>query len=428
MGLQETFNQALEELGPFEDKPHLAIATSGGSDSLCLVFLAWHWVHQREGTLTSLIVDHGLRPDSEAEAAQTRDLLSVHQIPAVILKWTGEKPARRIQERAREARYGLLLKWCHNHQTLHLLLGHHQDDQRETFQLRQAKKSGALGLSGMSALSETPSVRILRPLLQFSKSCLREYLTSRNIPFVEDPSNVNLKYSRTALRKENLTFSEQAQLIAMSYDYGICRIQEEKETNQIVSQCVEIFPQGYGLLKKEHYQQLSEKQQLNVLQRCLMTFGVGHYPPRRDSLKKIRKNPEITRTLHGCLIFNYQHWITFVREPEKIEKMSLTGNARNYRWDDRFNFSFLPEMYENFSELSLAPLEEEGWKHINKTPEGEILKTLPHPVRLGLPALWEGSRFLQLLVPISSKFTKKKECAIHFAPRYPLTRFTFTIV
>lgn len=167
MGLQEEFNQALEELGPFEDMPHLAIATSGGSDSLCLTFLACHWVRQRGGTLTSLIVDHGLRSDSEAEANQTRDLLAAHQIPTVILKWTGEKPVSRIQERAREARYRLLLKWCHDHQVLHLLLGHHQDDQRETFQLRQEKKSGSLGLSGMSAISETPSGRILRPCFGF---------------------------------------------------------------------------------------------------------------------------------------------------------------------------------------------------------------------------------------------------------------------
>ena len=90
---QIAFNESLEKLGPFEDNPHLAVAVSGGSDSMSLALLAKTWVHQyvskgfqdadtgilkdegNRGTLTALIVDHGLRGESTAEAQQVRMLL-----------------------------------------------------------------------------------------------------------------------------------------------------------------------------------------------------------------------------------------------------------------------------------------------------------------------------------------------------------------
>jgi tRNA(Ile)-lysidine synthase len=446
---QTAFNESLEKLGPFEDNPHLAVAVSGGSDSVSLALLVKTWVRQhipkgfqdvgthhlkdegKTGTLTALIVDHGLRQESAAEAQQVCMLLASHQIPAVILRWTEEKPHNRLQERAREARYRLLTEWCCQHQVLHLLLGHHQDDQRETFQLRRAKKSGILGLSGMSSILETPSVRILRPLLQFPKSRLRRYLTLQNIPFVEDPSNANLKYSRTALRRETMPPQEQEQLERKIERYGFRRIQKENEINTAVSECVEVFSEGYGILDRSAYQKLSSKRQQDVLQRCIMTFGVGQYPPRRDSLEIIMKNLGTTCTLHGCLIFNRQGKIFFVREPQGIECAPLSGKSNTLRWDDRFILSFLPDaslLKNDDDKTHVGPLKEKGWTQIKQTPEGELLKAFPHPVRLGFPSLWKGSRFFHLLMPFSSKFTKQKGYVIYFAPRYPLTRFTFTIV
>jgi tRNA(Ile)-lysidine synthase len=57
-------------LGPFERAPRLAVAVSGGPDSLALTLLAARWAGQVGGTVQGLTVDHGLRPESAAEAEQ----------------------------------------------------------------------------------------------------------------------------------------------------------------------------------------------------------------------------------------------------------------------------------------------------------------------------------------------------------------------
>lgn len=90
----------------------LAVAVSGGADSLALCLLASAWVRRAGRSLTALTVDHGLRPDSAAEAAQVGDWLGAQGIPHVILNWTGPKPATGLPAAARKARYDLLLSWC----------------------------------------------------------------------------------------------------------------------------------------------------------------------------------------------------------------------------------------------------------------------------------------------------------------------------
>ena len=110
-----------------------------------------------------LIVGHGLRQEAAAEARQVAAWLRARRIDHHVLRWTGAKPATGIQAAAREARY-VLGDWCRT-AGLHLLLGHHLDDQAETVALRQARQSGAEGLAGMAAVRELAGLRLLRPLL-----------------------------------------------------------------------------------------------------------------------------------------------------------------------------------------------------------------------------------------------------------------------
>ena len=78
--------------------------------------------------MTGLIVDHGLRSGSAAEALQVAGWLDRRGIERRILKWRGEKPETGIQATAREARYRLLTAWCRRHDVFHLLVGHHLED------------------------------------------------------------------------------------------------------------------------------------------------------------------------------------------------------------------------------------------------------------------------------------------------------------
>ena len=119
------FAGRLEPLGPFEPSPHLAVAVSGGPDSMALALLATTWVSERGGTVLALIVDHRIRPQPTPEAATVAERLTARNIPSGILTLSGLHPGPALAQRARQARYHALATACREAGILHLLLGHH---------------------------------------------------------------------------------------------------------------------------------------------------------------------------------------------------------------------------------------------------------------------------------------------------------------
>ena len=172
--LDAVFAKTMARFGPFEPKPRLAVAVSGGADSLALALLADRWARAQGGRITAVTVDHALRPEAAAEARQVGRWLKAAKIRHVTLRWTPPAPLKKLaggtrpanlQSAARDARYQLLTGWCRDHAVLHLLLAHHRDDQAETLLLRLARGSGLDGLAAMAPLVERASLRLLRPLL-----------------------------------------------------------------------------------------------------------------------------------------------------------------------------------------------------------------------------------------------------------------------
>ncbi|MEK9646358.1 MAG: tRNA lysidine(34) synthetase TilS, partial [Alphaproteobacteria bacterium] len=162
---QHDFSERLDRLGPFETAPHIAVAVSGGADSMALLLLAAAWAADRSGRVTALTVDHGLRAEAAAEAAEVARRCRARGIACETMRWDGDKPATGIQEAARSARYDLMTGWCRDRAVAHLLVAHHAGDQAETFLYRMGRGSGADGLAGMPAAVVRAGVRLLRPLL-----------------------------------------------------------------------------------------------------------------------------------------------------------------------------------------------------------------------------------------------------------------------
>jgi tRNA(Ile)-lysidine synthase len=200
----EDFRKLMSQLGPFEDRPHLAVAVSGGADSMALCLLASRWARARHGKVTALTVDHRLRPESVAEARQVARWCRALGVSHVTLRWAGRKPKTGIQAAARAARYRLLERWCDTRGVIHLLVAHHADDQAETVALRRERGSGEDGLAGMAAVVETPNLRILRPLLAVPKSRLVATLKRAGQGWIEDPSNRDPKYGRVRVRQSRI--------------------------------------------------------------------------------------------------------------------------------------------------------------------------------------------------------------------------------
>ena len=181
------FAARIERLGPFERHPEIAVAVSGGPDSLALAILLDRWARRRGGRAIALTVDHGLREESAAEARRVGRWMRGRGIAHHILVWRGRKPKHGVQAAARDARYALLESWCRRHAILHLALAHHRDDQIETFLMRLGRGSGLDGLAAMPAIAERGGVRLLRPLLDIDKARLVASLAAMGQGWIEDP-------------------------------------------------------------------------------------------------------------------------------------------------------------------------------------------------------------------------------------------------
>jgi tRNA(Ile)-lysidine synthase len=159
------------------------------------------WAARRGTTrIAAATVDHGLRPESGAEAQSVADLCARLGVPHAILQWTGAKPSTRLQERAREARYRLLVEHARAIGADTIVTAHHADDQAETVFFRLMRGSGVAGLRGMEPMSRRNGVSIARPLLGVTKSALVAFAGARGAAFVQDPSNAELRFARPRLR------------------------------------------------------------------------------------------------------------------------------------------------------------------------------------------------------------------------------------
>ena len=271
----------MEKFQPFEAKPHLAIAVSGGIDSMALIKLALPWVQARGGRLTALHVDHGLREESTQEARQVKAWMEEMGVPCQILQWYHEPISSGIQQKAREARYELLVEKCEQEKILHLLVAQHEEDAVETLKIRQAAQSGAWGLAGMSACQEFEYTRILRPLLGFTKDELKEILGDH--PHVEDPSNQNLKFRRVQVRQEAELFRES--LIETLGTYQVHRHEQERFLLSAMSVYVSLFQEGYALIDPRFGKDLPLALGVKLLGHVLRCVGGLEYLPRQMRLQ-----------------------------------------------------------------------------------------------------------------------------------------------
>ncbi len=183
-----------------------AIAVSGGSDSLALLLLAAAAARAQGKPIAAATVDHGLRPDSAAEADWVAALCARRGIAHTILRWRGAKPESGIPAAARQARYGLLSAWARRLGADRILLGHTLDDQAETVAFRIASHGAAASAAGLRPLSVCPiwpegrGILLARPLLDARRAALQDFLRAWGQDWIDDPSNSNESFARPRMR------------------------------------------------------------------------------------------------------------------------------------------------------------------------------------------------------------------------------------
>ncbi len=197
-GVELAFIRAFDDLVPKDSS--LLVAVSGGGDSMALLDLVRRVAPRRGVQLTVGHLDHCMRPDSnidrefvEHQAADHGIRFETERRDVPELRHRSESP----EEAARRIRRTFLIETARRCQCDRIATGHNLDDQAETILMRLVRGAGATALTGIASEGPGPFVR---PLLGIERCELREYLQRRNVPFVEDSSNDDLRFDRNRAR------------------------------------------------------------------------------------------------------------------------------------------------------------------------------------------------------------------------------------
>jgi len=343
---RESLDALLASLGE-QGEGTLALAVSGGSDSMALLRLA-HDAYP--GRIAAVTVDHGLRPSSAAEARQVGEWCRTLGAEHRILRWQGQKPATGLQRRAREARYQLLAEAAaqlgRSGLAAPLIVAHTLDDQAETFLLRLSHGSNIGGLGAMRASSEipsTPPVPLLRPLLEHSRSALRTTLQAYGQRWIDDPSNEDQRFERVRLRHllpslevQGLRRESLAQAAAL-----MARIDERLLSTAIAACPYQVSPEGVATFGCDAFAGLPLSASIRFLSFLLRVVGGNPYPPGRSSLDGLAARMKANApgaTLGGCALRRSRGTWVVRREARAAarSRTTVSGDACIALWDNRF--------------------------------------------------------------------------------------------
>jgi tRNA(Ile)-lysidine synthase len=366
-------------LGPFEASPRLAVAVSGGADSLALACLAKNWADAHGGSLLGLVVDHRLRAESNAEARLAVARLALLGIDARLLTLVGLRPGSALAERARAARYRALGEACADAGILHLLLGHHAADQAETVLMRELAGSGPDGLAAMASLVEAPALRLLRPLLGVPPAWLRAKLREVGLAWTEDPSNRDPTALRARLRAarhdSDGTGAATRALVDGAAAHAVARAERDGQTAAILAARVRLFAQGFAVLSPGALAPAA-------LSALLRTIGGSAFPPTPASVARLAAAPR-PATLGGVRLLpagRLGPGLLVVREASAMAPP--VPAAPGIVWDDRFRLSRRSAPPEGATIGALGA--EASAMRSHSTLPSVVLATLPAVRRAGV--------------------------------------------
>lgn len=389
------FAALMTPLDPFETAPHLAVAVSGGADSVALALLADAWARARGGRATALTVDHGLRAEAAAEAERVASRMAARGIAHHTLVRRGPAPKTGIQAAAREARYALMSDWCREAGVLHLLVAHHRRDQAETVVMRLARGAGVDGLAGMAAVVETPAVRIVRPLLALDPARLRATVAAFGEDWIDEASNADNRFERVRVRRALPALAAAGAsvpaLVALATRMGRARTVLDAAASDLLGACVRLDPAGYAVLDRARLAAAPDEVSIRALGRVVAAVGGRAYGPSPEKLERLHARVVAEAgagTLGGCRAVAVGERLVVCREVRGLPGPLDVAGDRELRWDGRF---VLTIRGADAGGVRLAPLGAGGWREVAATMPEAARSAVPVPVRPTLPALFDAA-------------------------------------
>ena len=352
----------------------ICAAVSGGADSLSLLILLKKWGDTRNWKIYCCTVDHELRKESLEETLFVKNICEKLKIEHSVLHWkhTPISDEGKLENLAREARYDLIQKFCKEKSIPFVATGHNWNDQIETYELRKNAGSHEFGLAGMSQIKTlAKNIKIIRPLLHFSKKFLEDFLKSQNIKWKIDPMNFRDTFQRVVARKRINAYSlKRIQEVSKKIsDYGKFRYEIERNAVNFLKSNCKISDLGFASINEKSFLMLNPKIQIEVFKRLIWNIGMKKYPYSIDekNLKQIL-NSKIN-TLGRCFIKIKKEKIYIFREKRNIPKTNTS------LWDNRF----------------LIKLKLTKNQYIYSSAR-EFNVNMPYDILVGFPCLYENDK------------------------------------
>lgn len=382
--------QQLDSIFTLTSSSLIAVAVSGGADSLALCLLLNEWANFHQLKLTALTIDHQLRPESKSEAQQVHHWLADRGIHHEILTWNHSNTITSLQEKAREARYTLLIEYCKHHNIEHLWLGHHSNDQWETFFMRLSHVSGLKGLAGMLPKTLRDGITIYRPFLNIPPQVLKDYLINQNQPWIEDPSNQLRKYERIRWRDQIDTLSQLG--LSPKVIHSVCEklSQDDQALEWSASNWIYNHATFHDQLKFVECSLELKRLPASLMKRIVLrlasqvraiTISASNARHNMDSvIQRLTANEFKSFTFAGCYWMAHQNKLYILREWSQCPHEEIPSSKMTY--DHRFTFDSLP------IGKTLEPIGKKYWPQIKSLVNESHL---PYHVFLSLPIITENN-------------------------------------
>ena len=303
----------------------LAIAVSGGADSMALLHALTQLPDEERPHLLALHVHHHLRESATKDWQLVEKYCQLQAIPLVVSHWQNH-PESNIEAAARQFRYEFFAREMKNHEAKILLTGHHGDDQVETILMRLTRGSTLEGFAGMKRQRSFANGLLVRLLLDFEKEQLYDYCINNGVPYREDETNQTTEYARNRYRHQILPLLKQENRKATAH------------FNQFSEELLDLLTIAEPMIENCFNQVFEKKskqwvlsiplflKQKEAMQRLILTYfltQVWVLPTQRQHVEKILHllkgdKPQASLSFSGGVAKRRYDLILF--EPQKKEK------------------------------------------------------------------------------------------------------------
>lgn len=290
---------------------HVALALSGGADSVALLDILAPLRASLHFHLSALHVNHQISPNAARWAEFCAGLCAGCDVPFAAVKVdVAHRRGESLEAQARDARYRV---FAEQHADF-IVLAQHLDDQAETLLLQLLRGAGAKGLSAMGELQARGEGQgsMVRPLLDVSRRTILDYAALRGLKWVEDESNADIAFDRNYLRHSVMPLLAQR---FPGYRETFARSSRNlAESAQLLDDLARLdcaSAASGDRLKVEALRGLSEARARNLLRYWLAQMGIpmpsaGRLENLLQQLCSARDDAQVRISLGGALIRRYR--------------------------------------------------------------------------------------------------------------------------